>query len=81
MSKQLFILSNNLVVEGDFTVTGTIYNVKTIAELDNIENISSIVIPPICSSNEQVVNSSSMIIEGDFIICEELKYTLTVTGS
>ena len=50
---QLSILDTNLVVEGDFTVNGTLYYAKTIKDLDKIENISSITIPPISSSDSQ----------------------------
>ena len=81
MSNKLSILDTNLVIEGDFTVNGTVYYVKTIADLDKIENISSINIPPISSSDEQVFTPSSITIDGNFIICDELKYTLTVNGS
>ena len=80
MSNQLSILDSNLVIDGDFTVKGTVYHVKTIADLEKIENISSITIPPISSSDKEIVTSSSVTIDGDFIICDELKYTLTVSG-
>tara|TARA_B100000029_G_C17170984_1_gene813260 strand:- start:135 stop:413 length:279 start_codon:yes stop_codon:yes gene_type:complete len=77
----LHILDSNLVIDGDFTVNGTVYMVKTIADLDKIEGISSITIPPVSTSNEKINTASSIVIDGDFIICEELKYELTVIGS
>ena len=77
---QLYILDSNLVIDGDLTVNGTVYMVKTIADLDKIEGISSITIPPICTSDEKVNTPSSITIDGDFIICDELKYELTVNG-
>ena len=77
----LHILDSNLVIENDFTVNGTVYIVKTIADLDKIEGISSITIPPVSTSDDKINTPSSITIDGDFIICEELKYELTVIGS
>ena len=77
----LHILDSNLVIDGDFTVNGTVYMVKTIADLDKIEGISTITIPPVSTSNEKINTASSIVIDGDFIICDELKYELTVNGS
>ena len=78
---QLYILDSNLVIEGDLIVNGTVYMVKTIADLDKIEGISSITIPPISTSDEKVNTASSVTIDGDFIICDELNYDLTVNGT
>ena len=77
----LHILDSNLAIDGDFTVNGTVYMVKTIADLDKIEGISTITIPPVSTSNEKINTASSIVIDGDFIICDELKYELTVNGS
>ena len=77
---QLHILDSNLVIDGDFTVNGTVYTVKTIADLDKIEGISTITIPPVSTSDEKINTASSIVIDGDFIICDELKYELTVNG-
>ena len=76
----LHILDSNLVIDGDFTVNGTVYSVKTIADLDKIEGISTITIPPVSTSNEKINTPSSITIDGDFIICDELKYELAVIG-
>ena len=76
----LYILDSNLSIDGDFTVTGTIYNAQTIADLQKIDGISSITIPPI-STGDEVINTSSITIEGDFIICNELNYNLCINGT
>ena len=77
----LHILDSNLAIDGDFTVNGTVYIVKTIADLDKIEGISTVTIPPVSTSDDKINTPSSITIDGDFIICEELKYELTVIGS
>ena len=38
--KELAILDCNLVVEGDFTVNGTIYNVDKIEDLHKVEGFT-----------------------------------------
>ena len=78
---ELFILDSNLIIEENLTVNGIVYYVKTIADLDKIEGIRNITIPPISSSNEKVATTNSLSIDGNFIICEELKYTLSVNGT
>ena len=77
----LYILDSNLAIEGDLTVSGNTYLVKTIADLQKIDGISSITIPPISTSDEVTNTPSSVNIDGDFIICDELGYNLIVTGS
>ena len=77
----LYILDSNLVIDNDFTVNGTVYMVKTIDDLQKIDGISSITIPPISTSDEVTNTTSSITIDGDFIICDELNYNLTISGT
>ena len=78
--KELAILDCNLVVEGDFTVNGTIYNVDKIEDLHKVEGFTEkLKTPPICSSKEQTY-TTELTINGDFIICNELQYEITVNG-
>lgn len=77
----LYILDSNLSIDGDFTITGITYFVKNIADLQKIDGISSITIPPISTSNEITNTASSVVIDGDFIVCEELGYNLTISGT
>ena len=78
---KLYILDSNLTIEGDFTVSGKTYFVKTIEDLQKINGISSITIPPISTSDEVTNTTSSITIDGDFIICDELNYILNVCGT
>ena len=77
----LYILDSNLVIDNDFTVNGTVYMVKTIDDLQKIDGISSITIPPISTSDEVTNTTSYITIDGDFIICDELNYNLTISGT
>ena len=78
---KLYILDSNLSIQGDLTVSGKTYFVRTIEDLQKIDGISSITIPPISTSDEVTNTASSVVIDGDFIICDELNYNLTVLGS
>ena len=78
---ELFILDSNLEVDGDFTVSGTIYMVKTIADLQKIEGIDTITIPPVSTDSAMINTASSINIDGDFIICDELNYNLCINGT
>lgn len=78
---KLYILDSNLFIQGDLTISGKTYFVRTIQDLQKIDGISSITIPPISTSDEVTNTASSVVIDGDFIICEELNYNLTVSGS
>jgi len=78
--KELAILDCNLVVEGDFTVNGTIYNVYKIEDLHKVEGFTEkLKIPSFCSSKEQIY-ITNLTINGDFIICNELQYEITING-
>ena len=78
---KLYILDSNLSIQGDLTISGKTYFVRTIEDLQKIDGISSITIPPISTSDEVTNTASSVVIDGDFIICEELNYNLSVSGS
>ncbi len=78
---KLYILDSNLSIEGDLTVSGKTYFVRTIEDLQKIDGISSITIPPISTSDEVTNTTSSITIDGDLIICEELNYNLIVCGT
>jgi len=76
-------LTECLLINGNLTVNGTLYNVKSISELSKIDCIDkTIVLDKINLDNISLHHiKDDLVINGNFIICEELGYGLTVNGT
>ena len=76
-------LTGCLLINGDLTVNGTLYNVKSISDLSKIDCIDkTIIFDKINLDNISLIHiEDDVVINGNFIMCEELGYVLTVNGS
>tara|TARA_B100001013_G_scaffold293760_1_gene193903 strand:+ start:2934 stop:3197 length:264 start_codon:yes stop_codon:yes gene_type:complete len=70
------------LINGNLTVNGTIYYVKSKQDLQQIESLdSTIVFEKINLANTTLVCiENDLLVNGNLIICEELDYGFTVTG-
>ena len=75
-------VSTNMAINGNLTVNGTIYYVKSKQDLQQIESLdSTIVFEKINLANTTLVCiENDLLVNGNLIICEELDYGFTVTG-